>query len=461
MDIMGNDNAGWKLDRRDLPHSPRERPQSMAPKFHLGWFGCFNAVQYDTPFSTTESPFDGKFYVEMAQTLERACFDYLLIEDTLMVPDLIGGTFDAYLKRGSMAPKHDPIPLSAVLGAATRYLGVVATMSTSFYPPYMLARVSATLDHLTDARFGWNVVTSAEDSAAQNFGMDKMLEHDRRYEIADEYMDLVHQLWSSWDPDALVIDHESGTYVKKGSVRSINFEGEFFRSRGPLNTLPPINGRPVIVQAGGSPRGRAFAAKHADSIITVARGVEKMKAYRDDVRARAEAYGRKPDDIKVLYVVNPVVAETTDEAHAKNTRMHESDRYVEESLLIVSSITDIDLSQFPLDEPLPPGLKTNGEQTALDVFCQEGSGKTLRQLAQEGINNSIEFVGTPDEVAVQMGEAMEEVGGDGFLLSPGALGISRKYLNEIADGLVPALQRRGLVRTSYTHDHLIDNLQDF
>src|ERR1700735_2647305 len=109
----------------------------MPQKFHLGWFGCFNSVQYDTPFSTTASPFDGKFYVEMAQTLERACFDYLLLEDTLMVPDLIGGSFDGYLKRGSMAPEHDPTPLSAVLGASTRYLGIVSTMSTSFYPPFM------------------------------------------------------------------------------------------------------------------------------------------------------------------------------------------------------------------------------------------------------------------------------------------------------------------------------------
>ena len=430
-------------------------------KFHLGWFGCFQGVQFDTPFSTTASPFDGRFYVEMAQTLERACFDYLLLEDTLMVPDLIGGTFEAYLKRGNMAPKHDPIPLSAMLGAATRYLGVVATMSTTFYPPFMLARVAATLDHLTGARFGWNVVTSAEDAAAQNFGLEKMIEHDKRYDIADEFMDLVQQLWSSWDPDALVADHDTGTYVAPGKVRAINFEGEYFRSRGPLNTLPPLNGRPVIVQAGGSPRGRSFAAKHADSIITVAKGVEKMKAYRSDVRARAEECGRKPDDIKILFVVNPIVAETSEEAHARKDRVHTSDRFVEETLLLVSSITDIDLSRFPLDEPLPVGLTTNGEQTALDAFTQYGSRKTLRELAQQGINNSIEFVGTPDEVADEMGEVMDEVGGDGFLISSGPIGPSRRYLNDITEGLVPALQRRGLVRSSYTHEHLINNLREF
>lgn len=433
----------------------------MAGKFHLGWFGCFQSVQFDTPFSTTASPFDGGFYVEMAQTLERAGFDYLLLEDTLMVPDLIGGSFDAALKRGNMAPKHDPVPLSAILGAATRHLGIVATMSTTFYPPFMLARVAATLDHLTGGRFGWNVVTSAEDAAAQNFGMDKMIEHDRRYDIAEEFMEVVQRLWSSWDPDALVADYDSGTYIAPGKVRAINFEGEFFRSRGPLNTLPPLRGRPVIVQAGGSPKGRSFAARHADSIITVAKGIDKMRAYRDDVRARAESFGRKPDDIKILFVVNPIVAETTEEAHARKTRIQESDRYIEETLLLVSSITDIDLSQFSLDEPLPPGLTTNGEQTALDAFTQSGSRKPLRELAQQGINNSIEFVGTPDEVADEMGAVMDEVGGDGFLISSGPLGPSRRYLNDITDGLVPALQRRGLVRTSYDHDHFIDNLLEF
>jgi FMN-dependent oxidoreductase (nitrilotriacetate monooxygenase family) len=433
----------------------------VTARFHLGWFGCFQSVQFDTTFSTTASPFDGRFYVEMAQTLERACFDYLLLEDTLMVPDVMGDSFDPYLRRGSMAPKHDPVPLSAMLGAATRHLGIVATMSTTFYPPFMLARAAATLDHLTGARFGWNVVTSAEDAAAQNFGLDKIPEHDRRYDVADEFMEVVHQLWSSWDPDAWVADAETGTYVAPGKVHAINFEGEFFRCRGPLNTLPPINGRPVIVQAGGSPKGRAFAAKHADSIITVARGVDKMKAYRDDVRAKAEAFGRKPDDIKILYVVQPIVAETTEDARALSDRIHRSDRFVEETLLLVSSITDVDLSKFPMDEPLPADLGTNGEQTALEALKQVGSGKTLRECAQDGISSSVELVGTPDEVAEKMGEVMDEVGGDGFLISTGSARLSRRYLIDIADGLVPALQRRGLVRSSYTHDQLIDNLQEF
>jgi alkanesulfonate monooxygenase SsuD/methylene tetrahydromethanopterin reductase-like flavin-dependent oxidoreductase (luciferase family) len=222
---------------------------------------------------------------------------------------------------------------------------------------------------------------------------------------------------------------------------------------------PPAD-RPVFVQAGGSPKGRQFAAKWADSIVAIANGTEGMKAYRDDVRARAEAQGRKPDDIKVLFLVSPVLGETTEEAHARKDRMMQSPRYVEQALLLISSITDIDFSQFPLDEVLPP-LTTNGERGSLEKFVQAGSGKTLRQLASEGMANSVHLVGTPDDVADQMGEIMEEVGGDGFLLTANAGPLNRRYIAEITEGLVPALQRRGLARTSYTHEMFRDNLLEF
>jgi alkanesulfonate monooxygenase SsuD/methylene tetrahydromethanopterin reductase-like flavin-dependent oxidoreductase (luciferase family) len=227
-----------------------------------------------------------------------------------------------------------------------------------------------------------------------------------------------------------------------------------------LNTVRPPQGRPVFVQAGGSPKGRQFAATWADSIVAVANGVEGMKAYRDDVRARAEALGRKPDDIKVLFLVSPILGETRAEAQDRKARMQATDRYIEQSLLLIGSITDIDFAQFSLDEPLPP-LTTNGERTALEKFMQEGSGKTLRELATDGISSSVELVGTPDEVADEMGEIMAEVGGDGFLLTANSDLLSRRYIAEVTDGLVPALQRRGLTRTSYTHEQFRDNLLEF
>lgn len=284
----------------------------------------FTPDDWSGSFGTGGEPWDGGFYIEMAQALERACFDYIMIEDTLMVSEAYGGTMEAYLKHAMMAPKHDPSPLAAIMSMATSKLGVVATMSTSFYPPFMLARLSATLDHIAKGRFGWNIVTSGEDGSAKNFGMDKLTEHDLRYDIADEYMDVVLKLWDSWEPGAVVRDRATGTYADHRKVHTIDHEGRFFKVRGPLNTVRSPQGRPAFVQAGGSPKGREFAAKHADSIIATANGIEGMKSYRDDVRARARTHGRKPDDIKVLFLVSPILGETEEEARAMQKRRRES-----------------------------------------------------------------------------------------------------------------------------------------
>ncbi|MDR3538749.1 MAG: LLM class flavin-dependent oxidoreductase, partial [Acetobacteraceae bacterium] len=203
-----------------------------------------------------------------------------------------------------------------------------------------------------------------------------------------------------------------------------------------------------------------FAARHADSIIAVGNGVEGMKAYRDDVRKHAVAAGRNPDDIKVLFLVYPILGETDDEAQARNTRMVNAPGFVEAALAAVGTVTDIDFSQFDLDKPLPP-LTTNGEQGSLDKFAQWGSGKTLRQLAQERFDAGIHLIGSPDTVAERMGEAMEAIGGDGFLISTPFQRISRRFITEVCEGLVPALQRRGLARKTYTQTMLRDTLREF
>ncbi len=435
----------------------------MADKrMHLGWFMNFTPDEWNEPFAAGGNPWTGDFFIEFAQSLERACFDYIMIEDTLMVSDAFGGTFEAYLRHALMAPKHDPSPLAALMSAATSRLGVVATMSTTFYPPFLLARLCATLDHIARGRFGWNIVTSGEDGSAQNFGMDKLTEHDLRYDIADEYVELCLQLWDSWEPGAVILDRETGTYADHTKVHAINFEGTYFKSRGPLNTVRSPQGRPAFVQAGGSPKGRQFASKHADSIIAAANGIEGMRAYRDDVRSRALAQGRKPDDIKVLFLISPVLGETEEEARAKQARMGEAPYFIEQALASISSVTDVDFSVFDLDAPLPE-ITTNGEQGSLDKFAQWGSGKTLRQLIVDsgGVADSVELVGTPDQVAEKMGHVMEAVGGDGFLISSPGMRNSRRYITEIADGLVPALQRRGLARTEYAFEHLRDTLKEF
>ena len=432
----------------------------MPKRFHLGWFCNFTAGDWNGDFAPNTAPWDGKFYVDMALAMERACFDYIMLEDTLMVSEAYQGTAEATLRYALQVPKHDPLPLAAMIGAATTRLGVVATMSTMAYPPFMLARLAATIDHICGGRFGWNIVTSGEDSAAQNFGMDELPPREMRYEMADEYVDLVTKLFASWEPGAVVMDREHGIYADHTKVHPIHFEGKYFKCRGPLNTVPSPQGRPVFVQAGGSPRGRAFAARTADTVIAIANGTAGMKQYRDDVRTRAAAAGRNPDDIKVLFLIYPVIGATEEEAHAKYRRMVTAPDFIEAALAAIGTVTDIDFSKYDLDAELPP-LTTNGEQGSLDKFAQWGSGKTLRQLASERYDGGLQLIGTPDQVAAKMGDAMHAVGGDGFLISTPFQRSSRRVVVDVTEGLVPALQRRGLVRTAYQSSTLRDTLKEF
>jgi FMN-dependent oxidoreductase (nitrilotriacetate monooxygenase family) len=431
-----------------------------AERFHLAWFLNFVADEWNDTWGSDGEPWDGGFYIEMAQALERAGFDYLILEDKLMVSDAYGGTMAMDLKHG-ITPKHDPAQLATLLAYCTKRLGIVATLSSSFYPPWMLARMSATIDHIAHGRFGWNIVTSGEDRAAQNFGMDKLYEHDLRYEMADEYLDLVLQLWDSWEPGAVVRDQSTGVYADGAKVHTVDFEGRFYKSRGPLNTARSPQGHPVLCQAGASPKGRNFAAKYADTIIAVGSGADQMKAYRDDIRARMVGHGRKPDDCKVLFLISPIVADTDEEARAKQLRWAENPAFVEYVLAEISSITEVDFSQFDLDAPVPDEVTTNGERGSLEHFLQKGKGKTLRQLATGGLTDVVDLVGTPDHVADAMGDLMEEVGGDGFLITSPVMRLNRRYIVEITDGLVPALQRRGLVRSAYGFEQFRDNLLEF
>jgi FMN-dependent oxidoreductase (nitrilotriacetate monooxygenase family) len=426
----------------------------------MGWFLNFVADEWNGPWGDGGRDWTGDFYVEMGRDLERAGFDYMIIEDKLMVSDAYGGSMEVNLKHG-IAPKHDPVPLAILVAQATSRLGVVPTMSTSFYPPFLLARMCSTIDHLSNGRLGWNIVTSGEDRAAQNFGMDKLYEHDERYVMAHEYLELVCELWESWEPDAVIRDRETGTYVDHTKVHTVDFEGKYYRSRGPLNTVRAPQGRPVLCQAGASPRGRDFAAKYADTIIAYGGSTAEMKSFRDDVRTRMATHGRKPDTCKVMFIVQPILGDTEEEADAKRRRWREDPLNIEAKLAGISSITEVDFAPYDWDEVPPQDLTTNGERNSLETFLQKGSGRTLRQLVTDGFGDGGELVGTPDTVAEQMDAMMEEVGGDGFLITSPIRRLSRRYVNEITDGLIPALQRRGVVRTAYTYEQFRDNLLDF
>ncbi|MCR1785843.1 NtaA/DmoA family FMN-dependent monooxygenase [Nocardioides carbamazepini] len=436
--------------------------------FHLAWFvgSGYSLQSWRGPWSGVGAQewMRPQLYVDTARALERAGFDYMIFEDGLMIPDAYQGKLDAYLRYGLEAPRLDPTMLVGIIGQATEHIGLIPTISTSFYPPFMAARSLVTLDHLTGGRAGGNLVTSSSHRAAQNFGYEQHFEHDLRYRMADEWVQLVTRLWDSWEPGAVVLDQEADIFADASKVHEINFEGEFFKSRGPLNAPPGPQGRPVISQAGGSPAGRAFAARNSDTIISVPVGVEGMKAYREDISDRMVAAGRKPDECKVMYLVNPVVAETDAEAREELARRRvrmRSEGALHRALATMSYFSGIDFSQFDLDQPLPDLTgKVNGHQSSMARYAKDSEdGKTLRELALgHDVVESLELVGSPDTVAAQMAEAMEEVGGDGFLL---ACDIDRRTVAGIADGLVPALRRRGVVRSGYGHSTFRENLLEF
>ena len=429
--------------------------------FHLAWFTNFATPVWEGVWQGNDATSwtDGSFYVDMAKAMERACFDYIMLEDSEMVPDVFGSSMKYALKHAHQAPKLDPILLLARMGAATEHLGLVATASTSFWPPFLLARQMATVDHMTHGRAGWNIVTSSEDRAAQNFGMDKLYDHDERYERADEFTELIFKLWDSWEPDAVIADRETGVYVDADKVHVVDFVGKYYSSRGPLNTPPMPQGRPVICQAGSSSRGREFAAKYAETILAVPTSLERMKEFRDDIRARMKNHDRKPDECKILFICEPILGASEREAQERRDRMFEpTPANIERGLMGMSTVTDIDFSQFDVDEPLPRELTTNGHQSSLANFYTYG--KTLKDVAMTWLHHYADetLVGTPDQVAERMGEIMDFIGGDGFLISGE---MSRNYIGQVCDGLVPALQRRGLTRSAYAGTTLRDHLLEF
>lgn len=430
----------------------------MTP-FHLGWFlgNSFGVHGWNQPWGgAPEADWaQPDLHVDMARALERACFDFLLMEDSLFVPDNYGSSTEFYLSRALRAPKNDPLPLVPLIAQATQRLGIVPTISTSFYPPYLLARLMATLDLMSKGRVGCNFVTSTAARAAQNFGLDEHIDHDTRYEMADEFVSVITQLWASWDADAIVADGD-GVFVDHAKVRPIDFKGRFFTSRGPLNTARPPQGKPVLVQAGGSPQGQDFAAKHMDAVIAAAGTIPEMKAFRADLRTRLVAHGRDPDTCKVMFVFTPTLGETNEEAETRAERRQERRRrFPEDALAQMASLTDIDFAQFDLDAPVQE-LTTNGQQGTLARFMKQG--RTLREIAAKYRFGFEDAVGTPDRVAGIMGEVMQEVGGDGFMVSGP---VTRRYVAEVTDGLVPALRRRGLVRTGYGSEQFRDNLLEF
>ena len=422
-------------------------------KFHLAQFLVHGPSYHSlgmwrhpkTEF-THESWARPELYQHIAQTCERGLFDMVFFADLNYISDTFTGSMEPALRYAAQAPEHDPIPLLGWLAAVTKHIGLGATFSTSNQHPFYAARMWGTLDHLTNGRAAWNVVTSINHNQQANYGTERA-DADTRYDQAHEYMEVCRKLWDSWEEGAVVMDRENAVFADAAKVHRIEHEGRFFKSRGPLNVVRSPQNGPAILQAGTSPKGMDFAAKYADGIFAIQPRAENAAEYFAAVKGRMEDMGRNPNHCRILFGAQPILGESEAEANEKQEE-HNALVPLDAGMAILSAHLDYDLSKIPLDADMTAREEPELYRMRTRFLKPDGSGMTLREVAQrhgQGVGLP-QFVGTVKSIADQMEAFMDTVGGDGFMLtpiySPGAI-------DEFVDKLVPEFQRRGLYRTEY------------
>lgn len=397
-----------------------------------------------------------KFYKKLALTAERGKFDLLFLADGLAVsekyPEAIAQT---------VTVRPEPITLLSALSAVTEHVGLAATVSTTYNEPFHIARKFASLDHLSEGRAAWNIVTSANPAEAQNFNKDDHLLHSLRYERAEEFLNVVTGLWDSWEDDAFVFDKERAIFGQSSKLHTLHHKGPWFSVRGPLNVARPIQGHPVIIQAGSSEPGKELAARTADVIFTAWQTLEEAQLFYSDVKGRLAKYGRSSDDLKIMPGIFPIIGRTEAEADEKKALLEELIPK-EAGISLLSNLISFDLSSYPVDGPLPdlPELEqVNGGKSRFTLLkdLAEREGLTIRKLYQRiaGARGHREIKGTPIQIADQLEEWFLKGAADGFNIMPPYL---PGGLEDFVDLVVPELQRRGLFRTEYTGKTLRENL---
>jgi FMN-dependent oxidoreductase (nitrilotriacetate monooxygenase family) len=400
------------------------------------------------------------WHEHIARVLEAGKFDSLFFADILGLYDLYGGTFAKLVERGGQMGLLDPVPLLAIMARVTRHIGLGATISSTFYPPYHLARSLGTLDLMSGGRVAWNVVASHGHLEAMNFGVDRLPPRDQRYDFADEVVEAVCKLWESWDEDALVLDKRAGVFADPTKIHYTNYQGKFLKTRGPLTVPRSPQGRPVIMQAGSSSRGRDFAARWGELVFTLQHSKQDMQAFYADLKSRVVAQGRAPQDCLILPSVDPIIGETCSIARERQAFLND---LVDPELGMVQMSGHIgtDLSRFPPDQPLADMQLEAGSRGSLDVILQgtQAQGLTLGEAAKRFATSELcpQIVGTPDSVADQLQDLFESHACDGFVLTPTLMpGMYESF----ARSVVPILQQRGLFRREYAGTTLRENLRD-
>ncbi len=406
------------------------------------------------PGAYPDANFNLKHLIRFAQKLEAGRFDAWFMADHLAVLNMPM----AALKRSATVTSFDPLTLLPVLAVNTEHLGLIATASTTFEPAYTIARRFASLDHISGGRAAWNLVTTSNPDAALNFGMTEQMPHDERYRRAREFFDVVTGLWDSWADDAFIRDVENGIYFDPERLHVLDHEGEYLSVRGPLNIARPVQGWPVIVQAGASDAGRQLAAETAEMVFAGGGRLADMQAYYADVKDRARRAGRDPDLIKIMPGCLVIVGDTDEEARKKRALL-DSLVHPDSGIAQLSIALGVDASTFDLGAPLPDDIpETEASKSGREraIARARRDNLTVRQLAQiSGGYGGLAMVGSPQTIANQMEEYFLGGACDGFnIMFPWVPG----GLDEFVDQVVPELQRRGLFRREYEGRTLRENL---
>lgn len=421
-------------------------------KMNLGLFVAANGHHiggWRHPDAEANAAENLTFLQKIAKTAEEAKFDMFFVGDGLNTDPSFPPSVIARL---------EPMTLLASIAGVTKNIGLAATISTTYGEPYHVARQLASLDHLSNGRAAWNIVTTSSAQAAENFGEAGQMEHRQRYERAMEFVEVAKGLWDSWEADAFLRNKESGQYIDPTKLHTLNHKGNFFSVKGPLNISRSPQHYPVLIQAGSSNDGQKLAAQHAEVIFTAQNTLETAKRFYANVKTKINAAGRNPDAVKVMPGIVPIVGETREEAEKKYKELQKLID-LPAALSILSARVGEDVSSFPLDQPLPRLKETNGIKSRAELIYElaERKNLTLRELALEvaGSKGHHIFIGSGNDVADHLEEWFLEGGADGFNIMPPYF---PGGLEDFVRLVIPILQERGLFRKEYNNGTLRDNL---
>ena len=426
------------------------KKQILLNAFNMNCVGHINHGLWTHPRDTSSQYKTLEYWTELAQLLERGLFDGLFIADIVGVYDIYQDSVDVTLKESIQLPVNDPLLLVSAMAAVTRHLGFGLTANLTYEAPYLFARRLSTLDHLTRGRVGWNIVTGYLDSAAKAMGLTQQVEHDRRYDQADEYLEVLYKLWEgSWEDDAVVKDRERRIYAQPEKVHKVQHEGEFYRVQGYHLCEPSPQRTPLLFQAGSSARGLQFAGQHAECVFISGQNKQATRAQVDKVRDAARAAGRDPQAVKVFMGITVIVAATQAQAWAKHDE-YLSYASAEAGVAHFAASTAIDFARYELDEPIQY-VKGNAIESATKTL-QNNDWTRRKLLDQHALGGRyITLVGDPEQVADELEAWIAETDLDGFNLTRT---VTPESYVDFIDLVIPVLQARGSYKTAYAQGTL-------